>query len=33
VPKDSFAFYRDVIRSNGARALVPTAVAADVVSP
>jgi beta-glucosidase len=33
VPKDSFAFYRDIIRSNGARALVPTTVAADVVSP
>jgi len=33
VPKDSFAFYRDVIQSNGARALAPTTVAADVVSP
>jgi beta-glucosidase len=33
VPKDSFAFYRDVIRSNGGRALAPTTVAADVVSP
>jgi beta-glucosidase len=33
LPKDSFAFYRDVISSNGARALAPTAVAADVVSP
>ena len=33
VPKDSFAFYRDVIRSNGARALATTTVAADVVAP
>jgi beta-glucosidase len=33
VAKDSFAFYRDIIRSNGARALVATTVAADVVSP
>jgi beta-glucosidase len=33
LPKDSFAFYREVIRSNGARALVPTQVAADVVTP
>jgi beta-glucosidase len=33
VPKDSFAFYRDIIRSNGARALATTTVAADVVAP
>ena len=33
VPKDSFAFYREVIRSNGAHALTQTAVAADVVTP
>jgi beta-glucosidase len=33
IPKDSFAFYRDVIASNGARALVPSAVPADDVSP
>jgi histidine decarboxylase len=28
-PKESYALVRDVIASNGARALVPTAVAAD----
>ena len=33
VPKDSFAFYRDIIRSNGALALAPTTIDADVVSP
>jgi beta-glucosidase len=33
IPKDSYAFYRDVVVSNGARALVPTAVPADDVSP
>ncbi|HVZ36321.1 MAG TPA: family 1 glycosylhydrolase, partial [Polyangiaceae bacterium] len=33
IPKDSFAFYRDVIRTNGARALVPTTIAADNVTP
>jgi len=33
IPKDSFAFYREIIASNGARVLVPTKVAADDVSP
>jgi beta-glucosidase len=33
IPKDSYAFYRDVIASNGARVLAATAVPADDVSP
>jgi beta-glucosidase len=33
IPKDSFAFYRDIIASNGARALAPTQVKADDVTP
>lgn len=32
-PKDSFAFYREIIASNGARVLVPTVVAIDDVVP
>ena len=33
IPKDSYAFYRDVIASNGARALVATAVPVDDLTP
>jgi beta-glucosidase len=33
VPKDSFGFFRDVIASNGASVLAPSAVPADDVTP
>ncbi|HWO08771.1 MAG TPA: GH1 family beta-glucosidase [Polyangiaceae bacterium] len=33
VPKDSFAFYRDIIQTNGARALAATSVTSDDLTP